>query len=447
MSTHALRGLTLLLVALVATACDRTFIDETTPTIEVVAPAFDTVFSSRQADLEVRASSFREIASVAVNGEAMQYQATQDVWQAPLILRDGINTFIVTAADEQGLTTSDTLVAVRTALEIRSAPFALPEPRYGHTATRLLSGDVLVTGGATNESDGGTQAAFLVDDLSGRVTALDDGLNAARIGHTATLVPDGRVFILGGSRRVGDALEGEDDLLESVEVFDPVTEAFTTVPFDGQPIRRTEHTATLYAPDDGLFIDIYGGRGDVDYLNDGTIATRDDARRFEWVEGTLVARSPSIGLDIEPISGQATAPLSDPTVLPYRNLVTGTYFLDGSADGAHWFFSYTQDEGLRDRPAPTPQLPRTQHTATAVTDGVVLLFGGDSGSPDQPAFPSELYVDAVESYYQFLPEAVPPVTRSQHTATFVGNGRILVLGGLTTAGQPSAVGYFFHLPL
>jgi len=320
---------------------------------------------------------------------------------------------------------------------------------------RDSSGEVLVTGGATAVSGEGTRTAFLVNGVNGRITPLDARLNEPRIGHTATLVPDGRVFILGGSRRTADTLDEDVDLLETseealvetVEVFDPISQTFSVVPFDGQPIRRTEHTATLYAPTDGLFLDVYGGRGDVDYFTDNTIATRDDVRRFEWVDGTFIARSPSIGLDIEPISGHATAPLADPTVLPYQNLVTGTYFLDGSEDNTHWFFTYTQNEGFRERPAPLPQLSRTQHTATAVADGVVLLFGGDRGSPDQPAFPSEVYVDAVQSYYQFLPEAVPPISLSQHTATFVGNGRILLLGGLTTTGQPSAAGYFLQLPL
>ncbi|GAB5521742.1 MAG: hypothetical protein RhofKO_39930 [Rhodothermales bacterium] len=447
MPHHSPFGFIIAFAALALIGCDRTFVDETPPELDILAPGFDIIFETNRAELQVQAFSFREIALVTVNGEAMNYQAEQDTWRALILLDEGMNTFVVTATDVGGLATSDTLIALRTALAIQGTPLMLPEPRYGHTATRLLSGDVLVTGGATNESDGGTTKAFLVDDLTGQVTLLPASLNEPRVGHTATLVPDGRVFILGGSRTSAVNLEDERELVEAVEVFDPVTQTFSIVPVDGPAIRRTEHTATLYAPSDGLFIDVYGGRGDVDYFREGTLATRYDARRFEWVEGTLFARSPSIGLDIEPIAGHASAPLSSPTALPYQNLVVGTYFLDDAEDTAHWFFNYTEAQGFREQPAPAPQLSRTQHSATTVADGIVLLFGGDKGAPTEPAFPSELYIDAVQQYYQFSSTSVPPVTRSQHTATFVGNGRILILGGLTPAGQPTATSHFFHLPL
>jgi len=44
MSAYVSRACAFLLIALVAASCDRTFVDETPPTLEVVAPAFDTVF-------------------------------------------------------------------------------------------------------------------------------------------------------------------------------------------------------------------------------------------------------------------------------------------------------------------------------------------------------------------------------------------------------------------
>lgn len=82
-------------------------------------------------------------------------------------------------------------------------------PRLGHTATLLADGRVLVTGGA-NPGDAGS-AAELYDPVTGRWRAIGDMIEA-RAGHTATLLPDGRVLVVGGVR---------SDLQASAELFDP----------------------------------------------------------------------------------------------------------------------------------------------------------------------------------------------------------------------------------
>src|SRR5688500_18408046 len=68
--------------------------------------------------------------------------------------------------------------------------------RAGHTATLLLDGRVLITGGY----DGGIgklSRAELYDPATGAFTLTGDLLNA-RYSHTATLLPDGKVLIAGG---------------------------------------------------------------------------------------------------------------------------------------------------------------------------------------------------------------------------------------------------------
>jgi hypothetical protein len=62
-------------------------------------------------------------------------------------------------------------------------------------------------------------------------------MNIARVGHTATLLPDGKVLVVGGF--VCCTLDGES----STEVFDPATGTWTLT--GSTKFARWGHTATL----------------------------------------------------------------------------------------------------------------------------------------------------------------------------------------------------------
>jgi len=77
---------------------------------------------------------------------------------------------------------------------------SMTEARSGHTATVLPDGTVLVTGGYRNDT-GGTRllaSAELYDPSSGSWTVTQSMIEA-RMGHTATLLPNGTVLVEGGS--------------------------------------------------------------------------------------------------------------------------------------------------------------------------------------------------------------------------------------------------------
>jgi hypothetical protein len=76
-----------------------------------------------------------------------------------------------------------------------TASGSLATARYGHTATLLPNGQVLVAGGFA--PGGRIASAELYDPASGSWTATGS-LGAAREFHTATLLPNGNVLVAGG---------------------------------------------------------------------------------------------------------------------------------------------------------------------------------------------------------------------------------------------------------
>ncbi len=105
----------------------------------------------------------------------------------------------------------------------------LAVPRAEHTATLLPDGKVLILGGYSKTKM--IQMAEVIDPSSGTVTILDEPMQVGRAGHTATRLLDGRILIAGGyvwSQKVKEGIA--TPILAGtavVETFDPKTETFT----------------------------------------------------------------------------------------------------------------------------------------------------------------------------------------------------------------------------
>jgi WD40 repeat protein len=112
----------------------------------------------------------------------------------------------------------------------------MTEGRAGHTATLLRDGRVLVVGGTHTEGSGlGLATAELYDPVSGTWSATGP-MQVGRVGHTATLLPDGSVLVAGGSTNAGS-------LRRSAELYDPVSGTWSAAASMGED--RYFHTATL----------------------------------------------------------------------------------------------------------------------------------------------------------------------------------------------------------
>ena len=264
----------------------------------------------------------------------------------------------------------------------------LASPRSEHSATLLLDGRVLVVGGANWSNESLIATADIWDPAT--ETFGPTGAPAElRASHTATLLPDGRVLVVGGFGKDGPFRAK----LASAEIWDPDTTSFS--PAGSLAGGSDSHRATLLA--DGRVL-VFGG-----------IAFPAQV----WDPATSTFGPPgSHGLD-EPISSATL--LADGRVL-----VIG----DKDPVAAEVWDPATSTSS----PAGSPTEAHGRRSATALPDGRVLILGGCSrycaDVPDPPAS-AEIWDPATAS---FSPAGSLAVGRAG-PATLLADGRVLVVGG------------------
>ena len=231
--------------------------------------------------------------------------------------------------------------------------------RWQYTATLLLNGKVLVVGG--NGSLGGSTGALASAELYDPAAnsgvgawTLTGSLSVGRIGHTATLLPTGKVLVVGGASG-----------LASAELYDPATGAWTPIG-SRLSIGHVGHTATLLPNGKVLVVGNY----------DSTVGFLGSAELYDPLANGGVGTWTQTG------SVVAARSLHTATLLPNgKVLVVGG---QGDATG-----NIQDSAGLYDPAAnggagawtPTGSLPRALflHTATLLPTGKVLVAGGSGG--------------------------------------------------------------------
>ena len=263
--------------------------------------------------------------------------------------------------------------------------------RSDFTATLLPNGKVLVVGGYTPVPQTILNSAELYDPSTG-TWSFTGSLNAPRLAHSATLLQNGKVLVAGGVYNISPPVG--NFFAETTELYDPVTGAWS--PTGNLNVVRLGHTATLLS--NGKILIAGGGRSEIydpatgKWSFTGNLTETRVLHTATLLQDGKVLAAGGCG-DPECFSILGSAELYDPS--------TGAWSVTG---------------GLN--------TPRDLHTATLLPNGNVLAAGGDDRSVLNGA---ELYNPATGrwSYTGSLNSG-----RVGHTATLLPNGQVLVAAGI-----------------
>ena len=428
--------LALALVLLVAVGgCDRDGVEPLRPGFTVQSPNLDAVLTEPDLTLSVRADGSGQITAVRIAGQDAQRDG--DLFSASLTLKRGL-----TAIPIEGLGDDGERVLADTAYALFALPQTelLPTPPGltgggALTLTTLPDGRVLVAGG--EPADGASRADATLLRTVGGLLGVDGtiSLREARYNHSATLLPDGSVLLIGGSRERRPRTRG--DFAQTVERIVPGQTVSQAVPFTGGAPQRSGHVARLVEVDGEWILYLIGGvvPGEPP-LTTPTV----DVLRFEpGSEPRLTTLSPPGGAGTLP---ELPAPiLLDLRSAPSGNAASALYGLGPSEPAAARLTwappgPANYPVGLRVQDLASPlATPRTNAASAALPGGLFLVSGGQDESG--AALGSvEALAPAAGRAFAFDAAGALRRGRFGHAATSLGPGRMLTLGGYDDEGFP-----------
>lgn len=252
----------------------------------------------------------------------------------------------------------------------------------GHAVAPLLSGGVIITGGAPADGGRASGTAFEGMTLHGPDGVLvgTPGLlgGGPRAFHTATALTDGRVVITGGCAQLDADRCVAGAALASTVIFNPTSGRFT----DGPPLRRArwDHDAVL-RPDGAILI--VGGRTEAPGDPPLEVLDPDEPRGFD--AGALAGRAALLPTGAVAVVGGTRAALWLPdAILDLERVATARtgHTVTALEDGAALVAGPTDLLVLDGRGTARMigAFGRTRHAATPLLDGSVLLTGGVAGT-------------------------------------------------------------------
>lgn len=317
--------------------------------------------------------------------------------------------------------------------------------RAYHTATLLSNGKVLVVGGMRAYTYIGTNSCELYNPSTG-TWSITTSLSEGRLAHTATLLDNGKVLVTGGVSTSGS----EGVLLSSCELYDPITEEWTLT--GSLNVPREFHAATLLPNGKVLVV---GGNSFGGGFAWGSSCELYDPISGLWVLvnplntgrehalGALLANGEVLVAGGGVPGATATCELYNPLTETWRYtasmhearewaggtlLQNGKFLAGGGGDeGGVALTSCELYDSTKELWVYTGALncATLGHTATLLTSGEVLVAGWGNSELYNPDNGVWTYSGA--TFYN----------RLVHTATLLTNGNVIVAGGIVNQATRS----------
>jgi len=268
--------------------------------------------------------------------------------------------------------------------------------RGGHTATLLLDGKVLITGGWAGSTT--WASAELYDPVTRTFTPTSD-MTTVRYCHTATLLPNGKVLIAGGQSRLNGTLNDAVSAVATTELYDASTGTFSAA--GNMTQARACHTAILLDTGQVLIAGGSAGNGNMASAElydpiTGAFTPTGDMTEPGCETATLLANGKVLITRLGGYGPPNHAELYDPA--------TGTFTRTGSM--------VYLDQGIG--PA-----------AVLLPNGRVLIAGGFLGEDYGFSAHAELYEPATGA---FTPASNMTDGLTPETATLLGDGTAFIVG-------------------
>ena len=306
-----------------------------------------------------------------------------------------------------GMDASGTALATAEVYDPVAGTFALtsnnmPNKAAGHAAVRLPDGNVLVVGGGNSSSQ--------LYNAAANSWSPGGGGAGQRTNLTAVLLPTtGKVLIAGGSDNSGKAQN-------SALLYDPATGNFTAT--GNMTTAREFHSATVLV--DGRVL-IAGGRS----VTGARTTVLSSAEIYNPATGTFTAVATPLGSGR---FGHTATRLAD-----------GRVVIAGGSNGTAAVASADLFDPTTPAITPGPSMTAARQLAAAVLLGGNVFITGGSGSV--PLNSTDLLTSASAAAGPSMISA-----RTGHTATLLGNGSVVVIGGQDASGKSVATAEIYVNP-
>lgn len=334
--------------------------------------------------------------------------------------------------------------------EAQAVPAQLTVGRSRHTLTRLTDNMVLIAGGVgANNAALNTTAVFSfgADPVNGAFNEATPVMAAPRSFHSATELAPGEVLLAGGAN--GAACQNSAQVFKYTE-----EQGFTITNKDNLPGRVYQHAAVRLTDGRVFFA---GGHNCATGVANAWIFNPNAGPGSQWT-GAGVTSQARWGASVNLVEGRPVLIGGRTNVAALRLIETydpptGSWFIHPSLSTARVYHNsvYLPQLGyilvaggitsvaapanvaissteLIDRRSWNPRraLPTalTLHTATALTDGRVLVTGGNSGGGALAS--AYLYDPATDTW---APTAPMQRRRQYHSAHRLSDGRVAIIGG------------------